>query len=211
MIIILAISAVIAAYLLGSINFAVLFTRAYKNIDIREQGSGNAGTTNVMRVGGVVPGLLTFFGDALKGFAACMLGKIAFDYVFQTYDYTVFNPLAGAYICGTVCMFGHICPIFFGFKGGKGVATAVGIFAVCCPIAAVAGLVAFAAVTLISRYVSLGSLTATIVVIVLATVFPREDTPTVFQVVCCIVMAFMIYFKHRGNIKRLISGTERKV
>ena len=209
--IILAILSVITAYLLGSINFAVIFTRAYKNTDIREQGSGNAGTTNVMRVGGVVPGLLTFFGDALKGFVACFIGKLVFAHVVEVYDHVIFYPLAGAYICGVVCMFGHICPVFFGFKGGKGVATAVGIFAVCCPIAAVIGLAVFAAVTIISKYVSLGSLTATVAVVVLATVFPRKDTPIIVQVVCCLLMALMIFYKHRGNIKRLISGTERKI
>lgn len=211
MIILLAVSAVTAAYLLGSINFAVIFTRAYKNTDIREQGSGNAGTTNVMRVGGVVPGLLTFFGDALKGFAACMIGKLIFAHVAEVYDYTVFLPLSGAYICGVFCMFGHICPLFFNFKGGKGVATAVGIFAVCCPIAVIIGLAVFALVTLLSKYVSLGSLTATVVVVVLATVFPLDNTPVIIQVICCLLMALMIFYKHRGNIKRLLSGTERKI
>ena len=108
-------------------------------------------------------------------------------------------------------MFGHICPLFFNFKGGKGVATAVGIFAVCCPIAVIIGLAVFALVTLLSKYVSLGSLTATVVVVVLATVFPLDNTPVIIQVICCLLMALMIFYKHRGNIKRLLSGTERKI
>ena len=211
MIIILAVLAVVAAYLFGSVNFAVMFTRAFDNSDIREQGSGNAGTTNVMRVSGVVPGLLTFFCDALKGFTACMLGKVLFAVVCQTYNYQIFWPLSGAYICGVVCMFGHIFPLFFGFKGGKGVATSVGIFGVCCPITVAVGLTVFAIVTLISKYVSLGSLVATVTVVVLATVVPLKYTPVAVQVVCCALMALMIFYKHRGNIKRLLSGTERKI
>lgn len=206
-----AIITIFAAYLLGSINFAVIFTKAFKKGDIREYGSGNPGTTNVMRVGGFWPGALTFIFDALKGYAACMLGKLMFAYVSGGMPSWWSAPYAGAYFCALACMIGHIFPLFFGFKGGKGVATSVGIFAVCSPISIVIGLLVFTAVTLISRYVSLGSLIATVVVITLATVFRNEYTPALVQVFCCLIMAGLIYYKHISNIKRLCSGKENKI
>ena len=206
-----AVIAVIVAYLIGSINFAVIFTKAFKNKDIREHGSGNAGTTNVMRVGGFVPGALTFVFDALKGFAACMLGKVIFDYAFQNQGGWWTASMAGAYICGVACMIGHIFPVFFKFRGGKGVATSVGIFAVCCPIAIVIGLASFTVITIVTRYVSLSSLISTIVVVTLATVFRTSDTPALVQIISCAVMAALIYYKHFDNIKRLIAGKENKV
>lgn len=206
-----ALIVIIAAYLLGSINFAVIFTKAFNKGDIRNYGSGNAGTTNVMRVGGLIPGILTFICDALKGFIACMLGKIIFAYIAQTVTSWWSAPYTGAYLCAVACMVGHIFPLFFGFKGGKGVATSVGIFAVCCPIAIVIGLGVFAIITIISRYVSLGSLVATVVVIVLATVFRNDNTPALVQIICSLIMSCLIYYKHIDNIKRLINGTENKV
>lgn len=208
--IIFAVVAVFAAYLIGSINFAVIFTRIFDKRDIRDFGSGNAGTTNVMRVSGIVPGILTFVFDSTKGFAACMLGKAVFGHIALSIDAWWAVPLAGAYICGVACMIGHVFPLFFGFKGGKGVATSVGIFAVCCPAAIVIGLAVFALVTLISRYVSLGSLIATVIVIALATAL-RNNVPALVQIFCCLIMAFLIFYKHISNIKRLISGNENKI
>ena len=208
---ILAVLSIIAAYLLGSINFAVIFTKSFKNEDIREHGSGNAGTTNVMRVGGFLPGILTFVFDALKGFVACMAGKLAFSYAFGGSEAWWALPLSGAYFCGVACIVGHIFPVFFKFHGGKGVATCVGIFAVCCPIAIAIGLAVFAVVTVLSRYVSLASLTATVVVITLATVLRSDDTNVAVQVICCLIMAALIFYKHMSNIKRLIAGKENRV
>ena len=119
--------------------------------------------------------------------------------------------MAGAYICGVTCMIGHIFPVFFKFRGGKGVATSVGIFAGCCPIAIVIGLASFTVITLVTRYVSLSSLISTIVVVTLATVFRTSDTPALVQIISCAVMAALIYYKHFDNIKRLIAGKENKV
>ena len=200
MTVIIAILTVIAAYLLGSVNFAVIFSRAFSHSDVRESGSGNAGTTNVLRVNGVLPGLLTFAFDALKGFAACKLGEIVFSMIVaEQYSSAFADRYAGAYFCAVACML------------GKGVAICVGIFSVCCPIAIIVGLIVFSAVTAISKYVSLGSLVATVVVIVLATIFRIEGSPAGIQIVCCIVMASLIYIKHLSNIKRLIAGKEHKL
>lgn len=209
---IIALAAVILAYLLGSINFAVIFSKLLKHNDIRECGSGNAGTTNVMRVNGFLPGALTFIFDALKGFAACKLGQLLFaEYVAQNTSAIWALPFSGAYFCAVACIIGHIFPLFFKFRGGKGVATCVGIFAVCCPIAIAAGLIVFTIVTVVSRYVSLGSLVSTVVVVILATVFRNAETPAAVQIICCIIMAALIYYKHVSNIKRLISGTENRI
>ena len=206
-----AVLAVVVSYLIGSINFAVIFTKAFKKGDIRDYGSGNAGTTNVMRVGGPLPGILTFICDAFKGFASCMIGKLVFEYISQNHTGWWAYPLAGAYICAVACMVGHIFPVFFGFRGGKGVATSVGIFAVCAPVAIIIGLITFAALTLISKYVSVGSLVATVVVIALSIFFARNDPAFVTATVSCVIMATLIYYKHLSNIKRLLNGTENKI
>ncbi len=206
-----AVITVIAAYLIGSVNFAVIFAKAFLKKDVREMGSGNAGTTNVMRNAGFLPGALTFICDALKGFVAAGLGKLVFAYIFDTVGAGWALPIYGAYICGAACMLGHVFPIFFQFKGGKGVATSVGIFAVCCPIAIILGLAVFALVTIISKIVSLSSLVATVTVVVLSLIFYDKSASILPQALLCIGMGVLVFLKHKENIKRLISGTESKI
>lgn len=204
-------SAVILAYLIGSISFAVIFTKLFIKTDVRDLGSGNAGTTNVMRVGGFWPGLLTFVFDAFKGFAACYIGKLIFDYVFTTYSVDWANGIYGAFICGVACMLGHVFPIFFQFKGGKGIATSVGIFAVCCPIAIVIGLCAFALSMVLTRIVSLSSMIATVTVVTLTMVFYNEGAAFLPQAIFTVIMGAIVVLKHSENIKRLIKGEEKKI
>ncbi len=206
-----AVIAFIAAYLIGSINFAVIFTKIFIKRDIRDFGSGNAGTTNVMRVGGFWPGFLTFVCDALKGFVACEIGYLVFDYINKTNAQEWSHAIYGAYICGILCMLGHVFPIFFQFKGGKGVATSVGIFAVCCPIAIILGLAAFAISTLVSKIVSLSSIIATVVVVALSLTFYDDTALFSPQAIPCILMGFVVISKHKDNIKRLIKGEEKKL
>lgn len=206
-----AVITVIAAYLLGSINFAVIFSAVFVKKDVRDMGSGNAGTTNVMRTAGFLPGLLTFICDALKGFAACMIGKLIFDYIHTATGAEWSLPIYGAYLCGVACMLGHIFPLFFQFRGGKGVATSVGIFAVCCPIAIIIGLAVFAVMTLITKIVSLSSLTATVTVVVISVIFYNENAALWPQAVLSIIMGAMVFLKHKENIKRLVSGEESKI
>ena len=200
-------AAVVIAYLLGSINFAVIFANAFLKKDVRELGSGNAGTTNVMRTAGFLPGALTFICDALKGFAACFIGKAIFMYIFPDTIPWIYV----AYMCGVACMLGHVFPIFFGFKGGKGVATSVGIFAVCCPIAIIIGLTVFALMTLITKIVSLSSLIATVTVISLSIVFYNSEADIVLPAVLSIAMGVIVFLKHKENIKRLVKGEEKKI
>jgi len=204
-----AVVTVIAAYLLGSINFAVIFSRAFMKTDVRELGSGNAGTTNVMRNGGFLPGALTFLCDALKGFAASFMGLKIFEYISHYEEWAM--PVYGALICGLACMIGHVFPIFFRFKGGKGVATSVGIFYVCSPLAITIGLVTFALVLVISKIVSLSSLAATVVVVALS-IYTRDlYADSLPQIILIVLMGLIVFLKHKDNIKRLLSGTESKI
>ena len=207
--IITAIITVIAAYLIGSINFAVIFSHAFLKQDVRNMGSGNAGTTNVMRNGGFLPGALTFLCDALKGFVASYMGYLIFGYLshYTTWAMAIY----GAYACGTACMLGHIFPIFYQFKGGKGVATSVGIFAVCCPIAIISGLIVFTLVTVFSKYVSLGSVIATLVVVILSIIFHDKTASILPQLLLILAMGAIVILKHKTNIKRLLAGTESKI
>lgn len=203
-----AVLMVIAAYLLGSISFAIIFTKIFTKTDIRESGSGNAGTTNVMREGGFLPGILTFIFDALKGFVACYLGKLVFAYAFDSIEWGIY----GAFLCGVACMLGHVFPIFFQFRGGKGIATSVGIFAVCCPIAIVCGLTVFALGVLITKLVSLSSLIATVTVVSLTIIFYNHEALFFWpQAVLALVMGVIVVLKHTENIKRLINGSENKI
>ncbi len=212
-----ALITVIGAYLLGSINFAVIFSNIFLKKDVREMGSGNAGATNVMRSAGVLPGILTFVCDALKGFVSALTGKLIFAYIFNaantlaTGGRSWANPVYGAYICGVACILGHVLPIFFNFKGGKGVAVSVGIFYVCCPTAISVGLGIFIILVLLTKIVSLSSLFATFIVVALSIVLYNKDAGLVPQLICSLFMGAVIFIKHSENIKRLISGEEKKI
>ena len=197
-----AVITVIAAYLLGSINFAVIFAKVFLKKDVRTLGSGNAG---------FLPGALTFVCDVLKGFIACFLGKIIFDYILTATGAVWAQPIYGAYICGVACMLGHVFPVFFGFKGGKGVAVSVGIYAVCSWPAIVLGLTAFAISLLVSRIVSLSSKIAAIVVVGLSMVFHSDSGLLLPQIILSLIMGAIVIIKHIDNIKRLLAGTERKI
>ena len=204
-----ALIAVIFAYLVGSINYAVIFSKLFIKKDVRDFGSGNAGATNVLRTAGVVPGILTFLFDALKGFAACYIGKMLILNLAGFSDEAI--SVYGAFACGLACMLGHVFPIFFKFKGGKGVATAVGIFAVCCPIAIILGLCVFAILTAITRIVSISSLCATVTVVVCSAIFYNRDASIIPQLILSVAMGTLVFIKHSENIKRLLKGEEKKL
>ncbi len=207
----IAIITAVGAYLVGSISFAVIMSKIYLKKDVRKMGSGNAGATNVLRNAGIVPALLTFLGDGFKGFLASFFGKMIFEYLATKTDAFWAEPIYGAYLCGTLCMLGHIFPIFFRFKGGKGVATSVGIFIVCCPLAIALGLAVFIVATVISKYVSLSSLIATVVVVSGSAIFYNEDANILPVIALSCIMGIMVFLKHIENIKRLLNGTENKI
>lgn len=204
-----AVLSVILAYLLGSISFAIIFSKIFMKKDVRELGSGNAGTTNVMRVGGFKLGALTFLGDVLKGFVACLIGKLVFLNALADEKWAIY----GAFLCGLACMLGHVFPVFFQFKGGKGIATSVGIFAICCWPAILIGLAVFALGVLITKIVSISSIAAAITVVFGTMIFHFINEPALFwpQAVLAAVMGVLVIAKHSENIKRLINGTEKKL
>lgn len=213
--VLIALGAIVAAYLVGSINFAVIFSKLFTGKDVRESGSGNAGATNTLRTAGKKAGLLTFLFDAIKGFVACSIGKIAFSYIYAATGNELFNGVYGAYVCCIAVMIGHIYPVFFGFKGGKAVACSVGTFAVCCPLAIILGLTGFVISIIISRIVSLSSLIATVIVVGVAVAYQFLANSITYNIVPVIIMAviagFIVFVKHTENIKRLIAGEEKKI
>jgi glycerol-3-phosphate acyltransferase PlsY len=185
----------IFAYLLGSIPFGYLIVRGKIGADIRETGSGGTGATNVSRRAGKTAGVLTLLLDAAKGCAAVLIAKAL------TGDDWV---IAAAAIAALV---GHIFPVWLGFRGGKGVATGVGIFVLLAPIALLCASVIFIAIVALTRYVSLGSIVAA----VLIPVFVWWQTDLRSLLTAAIVAAALIVFAHRGNIKRLASRTESRI
>lgn len=200
--------AVIGAYLIGSINFAVIFTKKYNNVDVRDFGSGNAGTTNVLRVAGKKAGIATFALDILKGAVAAALGLLVFSFLPFYYEY-------GTFLCGLACMLGHCFPVFFGFRGGKAVATSVGIFAVCCPTAILIGLLGFAICMVITKTVSISSLIATLIVVGITCgfAFGGGFTNAVNPIIITLITAacgLVVILRHIENIKRIFNGTEKK-
>ena len=186
---------VVAAYLIGSIPFGYLIVRGRGGGDIRETGSGGTGATNVSRRAGKAAGVLTLLLDAAKGCVAVLIAKsISGD------DWVI----AAAAIAALV---GHIFPVWLGFRGGKGVATGVGIFLVLAPIALLCAGVVFIAIVLLTRYVSLGSIIAAILIPVVVWVL-ADSRPLLLA---ALVGAALIVFAHRGNIQRLLSGTESRI
>lgn len=185
----------IVAYLLGSIPFGYLIVRGKSGADIRETGSGGTGATNVSRRIGRVAGVLTLLLDAAKGCVAVLIAKAV------TGDDWM---IAVAAIAALV---GHIFPVWLGFRGGKGVATGVGIFLVLAPIALLCAGVVFVAIVVLTRYVSLGSITAAILIPVL--VWLQFDSQSLLA--AAVVAALLIVFAHRGNIQRLAAGTESRI
>jgi glycerol-3-phosphate acyltransferase PlsY len=181
-------------YLLGSVSFAVLVVRWKTGKDIRSVGSGNAGATNVLRAHGKALGLLVAFLDVAKGAAAVVLVRLVTS-----------DPRAAA-LAALAAILGHVFPIFYGFRGGKGVATAIGAFLVLAPVATLVCAGVFAAVVAITRYVSLGSVIGMTLLPAVAGLF-HAPLPVVAAAAGA---AVLIVFKHLENLKRLARGEERR-
>ncbi|MBC7912387.1 MAG: glycerol-3-phosphate 1-O-acyltransferase PlsY [Pyrinomonadaceae bacterium] len=195
----------IAAYLLGSIPFGYLIVRAKAGGDVRETGSGGTGATNVTRRAGKSAGVLTLLLDACKGLLAIYLAR-----KFLTPDYGINWWVAAAAVLAVA---GHIFPVWLGFRGGKGVATGVGVFLGLAPLAVVGAAVVFIVIVGATRYVSLGSIAATIAMPVCvwlwsAFVKPIEGLNAILT--AAIIGGALIIFMHRANIGRLLCGTESK-
>lgn len=185
----------VISYLIGSISFSYLISKKIAGIDIRSHGSGNAGATNTLRVLGKGPGIAVLVMDALKGLAAMGITHL------MTGD-----PVAYA-VAGLFAIAGHNWPIFFGFRGGKGIATTLGVVLGFSPLAFLIGAVLAVIVIAITRYVSLGSL---VFVTVLPIAIYILDKPAAF-VWTSLILAVFAYVRHFNNIRNLLAGTERKL
>jgi glycerol-3-phosphate acyltransferase PlsY len=194
----------VAAYLLGSIPTGYLLVRIFRRQDIRTVGSGNIGATNVLRIGGVGLGILTFLLDVLKGCAAVWLGAALGAWLMPAVPLRDAEALAALF-----AVLGHMFTCWLHFHGGKGVATAFGVFLVASPWAALAAIGVFAAVFALSRYVSVGSIVAAFSFMVFAWFFPPGPNPPAFYAVECFI-ALLIVVKHHQNIRRLFNGTEAR-
>ncbi len=190
----LTIVTILCAYLVGSIPTGLLLAKAFGGVDIRTTGSGNIGATNVYRTLGRKVGIMTLVGDCLKGLVPVLVAKkLGF-------------PDAWVAAVGLAAFLGHVYTVFLGFKGGKGVATALGVFLGLSPLAVLAALAVFALVLLKWRYVSLGSIVAAAAMpVCVAVLDTRILVVAVTSVISCIVIQ-----KHRENIRRLQAGTESK-
>lgn len=187
---------VLVAYLLGSVSFAVLLVRAATGRDIRAEGSGNAGATNVLRAHGKKLALLVALLDVGKGVAAVLLMRLV-----------TADPLWNA-AAGVAAVLGHVFPVFYGFRGGKGVATAVGAFLALAPLALLSCLAVFVLVVALTRYVSLGSVIAMVLLPPVAGLLFQAPRAIV---TAAAVTALIVVFKHLGNLKRLAKGEEKKL
>ncbi len=193
----------LAAYLVGSIPSAVWVGRTFYNIDVREYGSGNAGATNAFRVLGKKPGIVVLIMDILKGFLAVKLAYFMGDYDSQSPEFIDFE-LALA-VCGIM---GHIFPVFVGFRGGKGVATMLGILIGIHPQAAIFCATTFIVTLYLSGYVSLSSMVSGIVFPVVIMVFYSTNSSiNIFS----LAVAILILVTHQRNIERIIRGEESRV
>ena len=196
-----------AGYFIGSINFAVLLSKIKYKDDIRRHGSGNGGATNMLRTYGKGAAALTYLGDFLKAFIVTLLGIIIGGETFGC-------------IGGLACMFGHAFPVYFNFKGGKGVACASGVILCLDPLVFLVCLLVFVVMVLGTKYVSLGSVMG-------AGLFPvfycsmyqlhfsgypgEELYPNAFMTIGSLIMAGRVVVLHRKNLKRIMDGTENKV
>jgi glycerol-3-phosphate acyltransferase PlsY len=187
---------VLAGYVLGSISFAVLLVRRRTGKDIREEGSGNAGATNVLRAHGKGLAIAVAVADVAKGAAAVLLARL----------FTADPRVAAA--AGLAAIVGHVFPLFYGFRGGKGVATAVGVFLALAPLAALVCVGVFVLIVAVTRYVSLGSVVAMCLLPPVAGLLFPAPRPVV---VAAAGAALLIVAKHFDNLKRLARGEERRL
>lgn len=197
------ISLIILAYLLGSIPSAVWYGKIFHNVDVREHGSKSAGATNTLRVLGNKAGFVVLFFDFLKGFAAANL-----IYFYKELGDSTSEILTYKMLFGVLAVVGHIYPVFANFKGGKGVATLLGLIVALDYRLALICLVVFILVVWITKYISLGSMTGGIISPFVAGFLYEWNEPVLIGF--CIVFAVMLIYTHRTNIKRLIEGNENK-
>ena len=197
----------IIAYLIGSVNFSVILSKKMAGFDVREKGSGNAGTTNMLRSVGKKAAVLTLICDILKGVVSIGIA------MFIGWAFRIENQSLLVQIAGIAVVIGHTFPIFFGFKGGKGVATSLGILIMSNWQIGLICLVFGVVLIALTRMVSLGSCAAAVLFPVL-TLFITENyivSQGSGYFVFSVILAIIVLFNHRSNIKRILNGTENKI
>jgi len=190
---------VIGAYLIGSVSFAIVASWIFGLPDPRSYGSGNPGATNVLRSGKRMAAACTLLGDAAKGFVVVLLSR-------HLAPVLGFGEATVA-ACALAVFLGHLYPLYFGFKGGKGVSTALGILLALSPWAALVALAVFIAVAALSRYASLASILAALSAIVVSPMLLGWSS----DLGAVVLIAALVVWRHRANIQRLQSGTETKL
>lgn len=209
--IIIVVCVVLSSYFIGSVSSAVIISKLMSGKDIREEGSGNAGATNMLRVHGKGAGALTLVCDILKGVIAILLSMLFDMWLKSTAPDSIFIGNL-AYIAGFFAVIGHDFPIFFKFRGGKGVATSLGVVLM---LNWKIGLIVLALaliIMIVSRYVSLGSITAAVSYPILVIGFMvGSEKWNVFYILSAVLMALVLILKHHANISRLLKGEENKL
>ena len=199
-----SVGATLAAYLIGSLSFAVIVSRVMGLSDPRTYGSGNPGATNVLRSGSKPAAIVTLLLDAAKGWLPVMLVK----WFGPAWDLSEGTQA----LAGLAAFLGHLYPVFFAFKGGKGVATAVGVLLAFEPLLALATLVTFAIIVFFSRYVSLASMVAAVFAPAYYLIGDGVAwTASGAKTLALIAMGLLLIWRHRENIQRLLAGTESKL
>jgi glycerol-3-phosphate acyltransferase PlsY len=194
---------IIISYLIGSIPFSFLIGKLFYNTDIRQFGSKNVGATNVFRVLGKKAGIAAMILDAGKGYISLYIAKTFIDFTGSNW----FNPTYMLILCGIFTVIGHNWTLFLRFKGGKGVATSIGVALALAPIEAGVAFAAFLVLVLLTRYVSVSSIFGSIVFLVAMVLFKEPVSLLIFGWLACL----MIIVRHIPNIKRLFNGTENKI
>jgi glycerol-3-phosphate acyltransferase PlsY len=188
----------VAAYLIGSIPFGILLAKLFRGVDVRKAGSGNIGATNVARVAGPLPGILTLVLDGVKGAAAVWLAARFAN-----------ESALWMTVAGLSALLGHCFPVWLRFRGGKGVATAAGMFLALCWPAALGAIGVFILVVLFSRFVSLGSVSAAAAMpLLIYLLWAPHHAPPPAITFGAFAAAMLVVYKHDANIQRLVEGRE---
>lgn len=216
------IAVAVISYLIGSVNFSIILSKVISGKDIRESGSGNAGATNMLRTYGKKMGVVTLLLDVLKGIISVLIAIYIREKIYNgdilyearaVYHVYFENFLASLpYIAGVCVILGHNFPLYFGFKGGKGVATSLGVVLMLDWKVGLIVAVCAIAIMAITRYVSLGSILGGAMFIVIEIVKAiGTKNYSIVELVCVIIIGGLLIARHHANIKRLINGTENKL
>ena len=199
----------IIAYLIGSISFSVIISKKMAGFDVREKGSGNAGSTNVLRTVGKKAATITLICDVLKGVVSILLALLA-GVIIKDLDKALLVQLAGVFV-----IIGHTFPIFFKFKGGKGIATSLGVLLMINWQIGLICLVFALLLMALTRMVSVGSIAAAVLFPVLVLFINQNyivaESSNWSYLIFSVIIALLVFFNHRANLKRIVNGTENKL